>query len=81
MNDFLIDEIVVCIYNKYVEDELTIGYEYEIVDIITDYDEIEEFVVVRNNLTECESYSYSNFISLKEYNLIHRKDKINKLLK
>lgn len=80
MNDFLIDGIVVCIYNKYVEDELTIGYEYKIIDIILDYDGLCDCIIVYNNLTECESYGYNNFISLKEYNLIHRKDKINKLL-
>lgn len=68
-------EILVCIENNNCEKELTINEKYRMI-----YSDQYYFNVINNN-NECGEYKRRRFISLSEYEKLHRKDKLNKMLK
>lgn len=70
---------IVCIKNIMYEQELTVDKTYIIIEIPSFFSF--KFVIIKNNKNEYKYYNISNFIILKEYEIIHRNDKINKILK
>lgn len=66
---------LICIKNNCCEKELTINNIYILVDDDPFY------IDIVNDLNVYKNYSCNYFITLKEYEILHRKDKINKCLK
>lgn len=75
---FLTNSLVVCINNK-IYTRFTIDKKYD-VDYVDSYHML---MTVFNNLggEDIIDIEENCFITLKEYEILHRKDKINKILK
>ena len=72
-----INDIIVCINNYGEMSNLHIGEKY-IVDAISPYLDLICVKYGRNG--DFKMFVYERFITLKEYEFIHRKDKIEKIL-
>lgn len=66
------NETVVCIKK---DNNITIGYKYVIISRKFSY------ISIRNDLNQISEYYFVNFMNLQKYNMLHRKDKLNKIMK
>ena len=70
------DDIVVYTGKYNIFNDLTIGRKYKIIKILP----FHGLVIILND-SDCKaSYYIKNFISLYEYNILQRKDKIRKII-
>lgn len=70
------NDVVYYYYDRHIP-ELTLNKEYNIIEIDDEY----YFVVINNDRSYIQIYDFQLFATLNEFNIIHRNDKIKKLLK
>lgn len=70
------DVIIYYKFNKYISD-LILNKHYVISNINKEY----YFLTIKDDSNIFHNYSYFLFATLKEYEILHRNDKINKILK
>lgn len=73
MSKYYTGMILVCINNLYYENQLTINKQYVLIN------KNPYFIDVNNDLGNYSRFYVSNFITLDEYNKLHRIDKLKNI--